>query len=228
MFLSLKRVLIIALIIIKFNYKLNRKDKGVWQSIRLFFYFFDKFRKGKFDLVHTYRLHPNIIATIAAKIAGVKKIINHVTGLGVVFSKKSFKNIIFQNITFLVYQIIFLLSDKVIFQNMDDLSLFKSKLFFVSHKFHLIESSGVNLDKFNLNNSNSDELVSLKKELKVEGKKIITCISRLIPEKGINELYKASNQFGEDVHFFWIGSVDSDNPSTVGQLLNTNNFTFFR
>ena len=192
----------------------------------MFFYFFDKFRKGKFDLVHTYRLHPNIIATIAAKIAGVKKIINHVTGLGVVFSDKSFKNKIFQNITFLVYQFVFLLSDKVIFQNIDDLNLFKAKLFFVSNKFHLVESSGVNIDKFNLNNSKPDELVSLKKELKIEGKKIITCVSRLIPEKGISELYTASNQFGEDVHFFWIGSVDSDNPSEISQLKNTNNFTF--
>lgn len=208
------------------TYELNRSNKGLIQSLRLFFFFFHDFKKEKYELVHTYRLHPNIIATLAARMAGVDKIINHVTGLGVVFSSDSLKNRLLQFVTYAIYQFVFLFSNKVIFQNLDDLNLFSKKLFFVSKKFCLVESSGVNIDKFRHQNCLHEELSLLKTELDVENKNVVLCVSRLIPQKGILELYEAAKKFNDNIQFFWVGSVDVDNPSVVDQLNDTSNFTF--
>lgn len=208
------------------TYPLDRKNKGFSQSIKLIIYFFNHFRKEKFDIVHTYRLHPNILATIAAKLAGVNNIINHVTGLGIAFSSKKFKNRIFKFLNLFIYQFVFLLSDKVIFQNIDDLNLFKRKLFLVADKFRLVESSGVNIDKYNCNNVISVDLKKLREELKVEGKKVIICISRLIAEKGVEQLYNASRYFGDNIQFFWVGGMDVDNPSLINEMKDTTNFKF--
>ena len=50
------------------------------------------FRKEKFDVIHLYRMQPNIIGTSFAFFNSPKsKIINHITGLGVAFTKTSYK-----------------------------------------------------------------------------------------------------------------------------------------
>tara|TARA_B110000027_G_scaffold132562_1_gene158970 strand:+ start:510 stop:653 length:144 start_codon:yes stop_codon:yes gene_type:complete len=44
-----------------------------------------------FHLIHFYRLQPNIIGTFIAGIFTKAKIVNHVTGLGLAFTNKTFK-----------------------------------------------------------------------------------------------------------------------------------------
>ena len=52
------------------------------------------FSENNFDLIHFYRLQPNIIGTFMAGIFTKAKIVNHVTGLGIAFSSSSFKKLL--------------------------------------------------------------------------------------------------------------------------------------
>ena len=54
------------------------------------------FRSNKFDIVHTYRLQPNIIGTFIAGFFTKAKIVNHITGLGSAFNYYSIKYKILQ------------------------------------------------------------------------------------------------------------------------------------
>lgn len=74
---------------------------------RLFNYFIELlliFKKYKFDIVHTFRFQPNIIGCFAAKITGVKKIIGHITGLGIAFTYSSFKYLVLRYISIILYR----------------------------------------------------------------------------------------------------------------------------
>jgi N,N'-diacetylbacillosaminyl-diphospho-undecaprenol alpha-1,3-N-acetylgalactosaminyltransferase len=211
------------------QYPLTRGERGITGALKTIWFLFWFFKKHKFDIIHTFKFEPNFYATLAARLAGSRYIINNINGLGIAFSGNSYKHKLLQLIIFISYQITFLLSDVVIFQNPDDLKLFKKKLLFVSKKFKLIEGSGVDINKYKMKSEYAPTVNELKNGLGIKNKKVILAVSRLIPEKGIYELYKASKYFSSDYIFYWAGSVDKENPhsqSLLGQINDSDNFKF--
>src|SRR5690606_9309600 len=64
------------------------------------------FKREKFDVIHLYRMQPNIIGTLFAYWYGNKvKIVNHITGLGVAFTKDTLKFNIIKTIIKTFYNI---------------------------------------------------------------------------------------------------------------------------
>ena len=74
----------------------NIRGTQIKNKLKLFLDFYKIFKKNKFDIIHFFRLQPNLAGTIIAKIFTRSIIINHITGLGYVFSKNSFKYILNQ------------------------------------------------------------------------------------------------------------------------------------
>ena len=61
-------------------------------------------KNNHFDIVHTYRLQPNIIGTFVVGFLTKSKIVNHITGLGAAFNSSSIKYKLFQFVTRILYR----------------------------------------------------------------------------------------------------------------------------
>lgn len=182
-------------------------------------------KRNQIDLLHTFRLQPNLYGTLAAILCKTKFVINHITGLGVVFSFSSLKNKVLQFIILLFYKIVFIKSKKVIFQNPDDIEVFKRIL--SPNKICLIKGSGINHIEFAPDNVDENKIANLKKELQVkENTYILTLVSRLIWQKGIREFAEAAkilNKKYNNLQFVVVGASDPNNPYSVDNEFITNN-----
>jgi glycosyltransferase involved in cell wall biosynthesis len=144
------------------------------------------FRYNHFDIVHTYRLQPNIIGTFIAGLQTKSKIVNHITGLGTAFNNSSIMYKLMQLITKILYRFNNLFFKPVsIFQNhydIRDLGL-KKKLF-------CVKGSAVNEDRFSPDSISISKVDILKKQYNLSQDDTINFlfVSRLIKEKGIVEL----------------------------------------
>ena len=69
-----------------FGVKMNRFINPV-ADLKLFIKLYRFFRSAKIELVHTMTLKPNIYGTLAARLAGVRRVVGLVSGLGYGFSE---------------------------------------------------------------------------------------------------------------------------------------------
>ncbi|MGY5351715.1 glycosyltransferase [Wenyingzhuangia sp. IMCC45533] len=174
--------------------------------------------REEFDIVHFFRLQPNIIGTLIAGLFTESKIVNHVTGLGVAFSGSNLRSRIQQFVIKSIYKFNYLcFKPFTIFQNKQDVKELGFK-----KRAICIEGSAVNEDKFNSDvvstykenlNSISNEIEEKDKELK------FIFVSRLLKEKGILELISgftaAENVSHKRIKLIIVGWSDSQNPSAI-------------
>jgi len=201
----------------------DRKGTNPIEDLKLLWQLYRIFKREKFDVVHNFTIKPNIYGNIAAKLAKIPIIRNSVTGLGYVFTGKGLKNNILKRIVVSLYKIAFKFSNKVIFQNMDDLELFKKYKIIDKNRSVLIKSSGVNTEKFSLQNVDKAGIEKLYDELGISQhcpSAIVTLIARLIWHKGIREFVEAAKILKRkypDVLFLLVGPIDTGNPAAVSK-----------
>lgn len=175
-------------------------------------------KEENFDIVHFFRLQPNIIGTFVAGLFTSSKIVNHVTGLGVAFTSKSLKNRILQSLIRFFYKTNhFFFRPYIVYQNNQDafdLGIHKRAI--------CIYGSAVNETRFELSKvlSNKPILEKLKSDLKIEtDTRVFLFVSRLLKEKGVLELIKAFRNIEKEVHkpikLLIVGWSDPENPSAV-------------
>ncbi|MDH1601218.1 glycosyltransferase family 4 protein [Empedobacter sp. GD03739] len=174
------------------------------------------FKREKFDVIHLYRMQPNIIGTPFAYWYGKKaKIVNHITGLGVAFTKDSLKFNVIKTIIKTFYNInntVF--GAQLIFQNEED----KKEL--GNHSsFQVIKGSAVNEDRFNTTIQSSAKLLEqLKKEYHLTEGKTLIFVSRLLKQKGLSYLIETINQINQSenqkINLLIAGWIDPNNPDS--------------
>lgn len=194
------------------SYTLDRSNKGIIQILKLILFYRQLFRREQFDIIHSFRFQPNLISCFAKLRIRKSKLIIHITGLGIAFSSSQIKFLVYKFISQCIYLFKFYISDVIIVQNPDDVqTLFASSLF--PSKIHLIEGSGVDIQKFVKSESN------IRIELGISKDAIIfTCITRLIWEKGIRELLVAFdklNKLQPECKLILVGWPDIDNPQHI-------------
>lgn len=174
-------------------------------------------KNNHFDIVHTYRLQPNIIGTFVVGFLTKSKIVNHITGLGAAFNSSSIKYKLFQFVTRILYRFNNLLFRPVsIFQNhhdIKDLGL-KKKLF-------CVKGSAVNEDKFCCDSISIRKTDILKKQYNLLQNNITNFlfVSRLLKEKGIVELiegFKLASKKNK-IQLLIVGWFDDNNKSSVNK-----------
>lgn len=181
------------------------------------------FRTEKFDIVHNFTIKPNIYGAIAARVAGIKKIIGSVTGLGFVYSDNSeLKLRRLRPVINKLYWLGFKLSDKVWFQNADDLAFFVSSHLIDKQKAVIIKGSGVNLQEYWLYSLDSNKIVELKKELGANAltKFVVMVVARVVWSKGVREFIEASEILKEKypfTKFILVGPIEKGSPLSVPQ-----------
>lgn len=105
-------------------------------------------KEGRYDLVHSYTAKPNIYGSIAAKIAGVKRIYPTVNGLGYAFTGNTSKNKIVRFVISCLYKVAFSCSTAVFFQNIDDAEEMINRRIVKGDKCVVISGSGIDLKKY--------------------------------------------------------------------------------
>lgn len=193
------------------------KSKNWFLSIIYIFLGYKKILDSNdFDIVHSYRFFPNLLNVFFNSIS-TRKVVLHITGLGLFYSVKSFKFIILRYTSNVLYYLMLNLASKIIVQNQED----KRELSFsssISTKIHVIEGSGVNT---NLYCFNLDYRRKHRSNFGFSDKEIVFfCVTRLIWEKGIREMVQAFRELEKTLPFVKlviVGEPDNKNLGSVSR-----------
>lgn len=193
------------------------KSKNWFASIFFIFLGYRRILKSNhFDIVHSYRFFPNLLNVFFNSFSS-RKVVLHITGLGIIYSIKSSKFNIFRLVSNFLYYIMLNLASKVIVQNQDDKKIlsFSSS---ISKKIQVIEGSGVNTDLYCFN---SDFRKKYRYNLGFSDNEIIFfCVTRLIWQKGIKEMVLAFRGIEETLPFVKlviVGEPDNKNLGNVSE-----------
>lgn len=182
------------------------RGRGKTNQIKFAYDLYKILKKNQFDVIHCFRMQPNIIGGFIAGILGHKNVINHITGLGILFAYNSTKNRLHQFIVKRLYQFnnkVF--QTKYIFQNHQDPIDLNIK-----SNFKVIKGSSVDESKFYPKEIDSYE------EFKVSYNTIyLLFASRLLKSKGLAETISAvarlNTQTNNSIKLLVSGSIDEQN-----------------
>lgn len=164
------------------------------------------------DVVLTCFVKPVIFASLAAKLAGIKKRVGMIEGLGYAFTPspkpKGFKSKLIKFLQVQLYRIALPTLDKVIFLNPDD-----RKDLLDAHHIYVKESMilggiGVNLNDYFYSEQSIDKTISF------------VFLGRLLREKGIFEFLKAASLVKTkypQTKFLVLGQIDKQNPTAMSE-----------
>jgi len=186
---------------------LERKGLNPIKEIRLILELYQIYKKIKPDLVLHFTIKPNIWGTIVTKLINVK-CFNTITGLGSLFVKKTF---FLKAIKFL-YKLSFKFSQKIFFQNKEDLEFFLKNKIVKKEKTILVPGSGVDIGHFH-----PDFCKRIKKDSK---NFIFLFVGRLLKEKGLKDLVEATKIVKHkypNIEVWLLGNIDKDNPSAISE-----------
>jgi galacturonosyltransferase len=133
-----------------FDWSLNRHSKNPFIEFNSFNKLKNIFHKIESDYVLSFTIKPNIYSGILSRFYKFKHIPN-ITGLGQVFSRKSF----FRYLIIMLYKISFKKSKVIFLQNSRDLKLFEI-LRIHPTKLQLLPGSGVNIEEYTFSNYPSE------------------------------------------------------------------------
>lgn len=177
-------------------------------DLRLFWHFYRMYRGERPDVVHHFTIKPVIYGSIAARLAGVPRIVNTVTGLGFVFSDRAKPWL--RRIVELQYRTALSCAHFTFFQNEDDRSLFTERRLIRSAKAGLLPGSGVDTEQFSPTTSTPTE--------KRTGSVVFLMMARLLQDKGVYEFIEAANRVKKEypeAKFQLLGKRDEHNPAVV-------------
>jgi glycosyltransferase involved in cell wall biosynthesis len=186
------------------EFKISRSGINPISEIIAIFRLARLYRQEKPELVHHFTSKCVLYGSLAARLAGVKRAINSVTGMGYVFTRKNFFTLVLKPLVILLYKIA-LVNSRVIFQNQRDLDYFIDHRMVDADMCKLIPGSGVDLTKF-------------KPTLKPDGDPLIVLPARMLWDKGIREFVDAAEMIkrrGIKARFALVGAPDEGNPASI-------------
>jgi glycosyltransferase involved in cell wall biosynthesis len=161
------------------------------------------YRQLKPDLVHHIALKPIVIGGVAARLAGVRAIINAPVGLGFVFSSDRLLAKILKPLVSLGLRLTLTpRGAKVIFENPDDLAALTAAGMVRPEAAFLIRGAGVDITAF----APAPEPPPPIR---------VILIARMIREKGVADFAAAARLLKGLAEFVLVGAPDPGNPNTV-------------
>lgn len=169
-------------------------------------------RRLKPDVVFNYAVKPTTFGSIAARLAGVPRVVSMVTGAGYLFAQESsFRQKILRTLVLPLYLTAGRINARMIFQNPDDRDLFLEYRIVPSpERAVLVNGSGVDIDDFAYRPAPPSDTVRF------------IMISRLITEKGIAEYARAADylhkKYPGKVECLHLGGVDPHSQNKIEDL----------
>lgn len=188
---------------------MNRKSINPLRELVTLFHFCKIYRQERPSVCHHFTIKCVLYGTVAAKLTGIRSVVNAITGLGHAFLGQGWLHRMVRPFLRLAYRkILTARRVQVIFQNGDDFQEFKDHKMIIPDKTTIIRGSGVCLQRFTPRPGPVDGQPS----------PLILLASRLIKEKGLLEYVEAARILksrGVSASFAIAGQIDPGNPSSV-------------
>ncbi len=189
-------------------YPLERSASDPREDIRAFWALYRSFRALKPDVVLSYTIKPNVWASLAAKLAGVPRILSLQTGLGYAFSGESTKARLTGGLLTGLLRAAFAANDRVLVYNQDIEDTFRRRHVFHSERqIERIAGTGIDLKHYTPSPIPA-------------GRPRFILIARLLVDKGIRVYVEAARKVREkhgDIVFDLVGPFD---PNPMGLTQN--------
>jgi glycosyltransferase involved in cell wall biosynthesis len=186
----------------------NRSGLNPLEDFRTLMQLVRLFRREAPDIVHHVALKPVIYGSLAARIAGVKGVVNALGGLGYVFSSVSLRAKMLRWITKPALKLALGgRNSRLIVQNRDDRDIIVADGLADAGSVILIRGAGVDPSAY--------RQVTVASEMP-----LIILPARLLREKGVGEFVEAARLLrgqGVKARFALVGKPDLANPTSVSQ-----------
>lgn len=178
-------------------------------------------RQAGFDVVHNFTIKPNIYGAVAARLAGVGRVIGTAEGLGYMYGDGAgWKVRLMRPVVNAMYRIGCSMSHRFWFVNPDDRDLFVAKGILAPEKAFLTISAGVNVQDYSADMVDESRRYHLREKWNlVAGETVILMVvARVIWTKGVREFVEAAELLAEthpSLRFLLVGPVEEDSPESV-------------
>jgi len=163
------------------------------------------YRRERPDIVHHVALKPVLLGSVAARLAGLPRMVNAVAGLGWLFTSRSLGARLLGQLIAQVFRLL-LNRGQVIVQNPDDQN-FLQRLGVHADHLHLIRGAGVDIHAF-------------APRPEPEDRPLVILASRLLWNKGVGEFVDAARELhkqGIQARFALVGEPDYANPAAISK-----------
>lgn len=185
---------------------INRRSINPLSALMAVFKLVRMYRKEKPDIIHQVALKPILLGGLAARIAGIRRVVNAVVGGGYAFTSTALSMQIFRPLISIALRL--LLNppySRVIFENKDDLASFVNSGWVRPEATILIRGAGVDLNAY----SNRIECNRVP---------LVIVPARLLWDKGLGEFVMAAKWLksqGVAGRFALVGGEDPDNRACI-------------
>jgi glycosyltransferase involved in cell wall biosynthesis len=192
-----------------------RANVNPFREIYAIFYLASLLNRERVDIVHSFSPQCSIHGSLAAKLIGLKTVVNSLSGLGYVFTSDQLKARLLRPLMHKMLSLSAKASEetRIILLNSDDVQLFEDRYQVKGRKIRLIPGAGVDCERFS-------PPVDKRRNDKVK----ILFVGRVVVDKGIREFVDAARILiskRRDVEFIIAGGLDKDHPDPVSEeLLN--------
>jgi N,N'-diacetylbacillosaminyl-diphospho-undecaprenol alpha-1,3-N-acetylgalactosaminyltransferase len=179
-------------------------------------------RRGRFDVVHTFTIKPNVYGSIAARLAGVQSVFGLVEGFGFLYGEDDGRVLgIRRTVFFALYRLAFKCLDKVWFINDDDVAAMTARAGLKAGDVFKTRGVGVDASVYSLEAVAPSAREQTRVALGVGSDDTLVMFSaRMVWPKGVRELVDAEavlRKSHPNVFFVLVGEIQQDSPSSVSE-----------
>lgn len=164
------------------------------------------YAREKPDIVHQVTAKPIIYGSIAARLCGVRAVLNAMTGLGFVFMSEGGKARLLKPFVRLALKFAFTIpNSRTIFENPDDRALFVGMGLLPPERTAVIPGTGVDIEEFRPTPESA-------------GAPVVVLPCRMLWDKGVGEFVEAAGMLkaaGVEARMALVGDSDSENLTAV-------------
>jgi glycosyltransferase involved in cell wall biosynthesis len=186
--------------------RLSRRGSRPWSEAASLAGLVGLYQRLQPQLVHHVTVKPVLYGSMAARITGVRAIVNAVSGLGYVFIASGELARMRRRAVLAAYRVAFRgRGTRVIFQNEDDRGLFVQAGLVPRERTVLIRGSGVDLAAF-------------RPRPEPPGPPVVVLPARMLFDKGVGEFVDAAAALraqGVVARFVLVGDTDDGNPAAI-------------
>jgi glycosyltransferase involved in cell wall biosynthesis len=162
------------------------------------------YRRERPDLAHNFTLKCALYGSLAAHFAGIRAVVNAITGVGYIFASTDFRAKLLRPFVTLLCRIGFR-NTQAIFENPENKTMFIGHGIVSEDNSHLIRGAGVDTRRFGPSPEAS-------------GVPTVLMAGRMLWDKGVAEFVEAARRVkreGAMARFVLVGGCDPENPGAV-------------
>lgn len=184
----------------------SRSGRSLLSEVKVIISLLRLFMSLKPSVLHLVTIKPTIYGGFLSRFLKIKTVVS-ISGLGTVFIAKGLTSKIQRFFIMMLYRSA--INHKyceIIFQNRDDLRLFKKNLGLNDNRIYVVKGSGILLDRYPYVSEPSDDRL------------VVVMASRLIEDKGVSDFVEAAKYLernGVLVEMRLIGELDPDNLTSI-------------